>query len=137
MCTQAPARVHPFPLAPASHPVCATHLAGFGHRTGAQHRCLMWGYTLRAHKSPVLQREIRVTLHLTVAGGRDPCIEPLCHLESVHSVLRQPFLCQKKNTNRLIFFRIIKQRNSNKAKNIEMVTARVWLKFPKITSARV
>lgn len=67
---------------------------------------------------------------------RDSCIEPLCHLESVHSVLTQPFLCQKKNTNRLIFFRIIKQRNSNKAKNIEKVTVRVWLKFPKITPAR-
>lgn len=35
-----------------------------------------------------------------------------------------------------MLFRRIKQRNSNKAKNIEMVIARVWLKFPKITSAR-
>lgn len=77
-----------------------------------------------------------MTPHLAAAGGRDPCAEPPCHLESVRSLLTQPFICQKKNTNRLIFFRIIKQRNGNKAKNIEMVTARVWLKSPKITSAR-
>lgn len=44
-------------------------LAGFGHRTGAQHRCLMRGYTLRAHKTPCCGREIPVTLHLTGAVG--------------------------------------------------------------------
>lgn len=31
---------------------------------------------------------------------------------------------------------MIKEKNSNKAKKSEMITARVWFKSPKITSAR-
>lgn len=123
------------PLFPASPPFCAIHLSGFGHGTGAQLRCSVRGYTPRGHNPPVLWEGNPCDI-APDCRGRDSCVEPLCHLESGHSALAQPLICQKKNTNRLIFFRIIKQRNSNKAKNIEMVTARVWLKSPKITSVR-
>lgn len=78
-------------------------LAGFGHRTGAQCGCLMRGYTLRAHKAPCCWREIPMTLHLTGAVGSNRCVEPLCHLESVHSVLMEPLICQKKNALKDLF----------------------------------
>lgn len=129
-----------------THRLLCTLPAAWGHLqsvqspgcvAGAPCRCLARGYTLRACKALCCRREIPVTLHLTGSSGKQPMcwatVPPGDCPRGAHTAIPLP---KKEHSNWLLSFRIIKKRNSNKAKNSETITARVWFKSPKITSAR-